>query len=86
MMSPVHIAQFRSLKVRHCDSAMLMCAYARAHCLLVFGLKKTKTFLTSRERCTMMSPVHIAQFRSLKVRHCDSAVLMCAYLCPHFLV
>ena len=81
MMSPVHIAQFRSLKVRHCDSAMLMCA----HIVCCFLLKKT-TFLTSRERCTMMSPVHIAQFRSLKVRHCDSAVLMCAYLCPHFLV
>ena len=79
MMSPGHIAQFRSLKVRHCDSAVLMCTYLCPH---FFGLKTKQTFLTSWKRCAMMSPVHIEQFRSLKVRHCDSAVLMgtCAHI------
>ena len=37
-------------------------------------------FFTSWERCVMMSPVHVAHFSSVMVRHCDSAVLMCTYL------
>ena len=78
MMSPVHFALFRSLKVRRCDSAVLMCTYLCPH---FFCLKTKQTFLTSWKRCVMMSPVQFAQFPYLKVRHCDGAVLMCT--CAH---
>ena len=79
MMSPVHLAQFPSLKMRHCDSAELMCTYLCSGVVVFFA------FFTTWERCAMMSPVHLAQFLSVMARHCDSAVLMCTYLCTHCL-